>query len=169
METQIEIWKDIQGYAGIYQVSNIGNVKNTTDIKMLKPQKATNGYRHVYLSAFGKAIKFFIHRLVASAFIPNPENKKTVNHINGIKHDNRVENLEWNTHSENIKHAFNTGLHVPTPLKGDKNGMAKLSEAHVIEIRTLSGKLSVNKIAEQFNTPASTIYKILNRETWQHI
>jgi hypothetical protein len=68
------------------------------------------GYALFSLSKNGKTKTIMAHRLVAQAFLPNPKNKKTINHINGIKTDNRVDNLEWNTHSENITHAFRTGL-----------------------------------------------------------
>ena len=116
-----EIWKDIPGYEGLYQVSNLGRVKslerykdnNSGLVKM--PEKIMqggirNGYVLVYLTKDGKRKTFSAHRLVAQAFIPNPEQKPTINHINGNKQDNRVENLEWNTDKENINHAVKTGL-----------------------------------------------------------
>lgn len=124
MEKEIEIWKEIKGYERCYHVSNLGRVKsigrlsenNFAGTIFLEERilKHTNshGYRSVVFSLFGKVKTMSVHRLVAQAFIPNPENKCDVNHINGIKHDNRVENLEWNTRSENCLHAFKTGLFV---------------------------------------------------------
>lgn len=102
----MEQWRSIPGYEGIYQVSSEGRVKNAYG-HVLKPETAKNGYKRVTL--FDKK-KFQVHRLVALAFIPNPDNKEVVNHRNGVKADNRVENLEWVTWSENAKHAYATGL-----------------------------------------------------------
>jgi hypothetical protein len=109
----MEVWKDIKGYEGLYQVSNKGNVRsldmivkaksNGTQLKkgkLLSPQYTWNGYLRYDLS--GK--KRRAHRLVAQSFIPNPNNKEEVNHINCIRDDNRLENLEWSTKSENNKH-----------------------------------------------------------------
>lgn len=110
-----EIWKDIENYEGLYMISNMGNVKslnyNHTDkTKLLKPCKDKYGYYYVVLcdGICKKAKK--IHRLVAIEFIPNIENKATVNHKNHIKTDNNVENLEWNTTQENTRHAIINGL-----------------------------------------------------------
>lgn len=112
----MEIWKDIQGYQGLYQISNLGNIKSfprkysIKNERILKPAKTSKGYYFVYLYKNGKAKMYLLHRLIAESFIPNYNNKPCINHINGIKTDNRIENLEWATYSENTKHSYKIGL-----------------------------------------------------------
>ncbi len=105
-----EIWKEIDGFDGQYLISNLGRVKSIKSNKILSYSKHSRGYLKVCLSFCGKSKKYYAHRLVAQAFIPNPDNKREVNHINGIKTDNSVKNLEWVTSKENNAHAVFTGL-----------------------------------------------------------
>jgi len=112
-----EIWKDIKGLEGRYQVSNKGRIKSfvcilrNNAIIILKQSKNKKGYPQISLTdSKHKHLTQRVHRLVGKAFIPNPENKPQINHINGIKDDNRLENLEWATNSENQLHANRTGL-----------------------------------------------------------
>ena len=98
----METWKDIEGYEGLYQVSDYGNIRNVRRNKNLKPSLNKYGYLIVSLFKNGNKKYFSIHRLVAEAFIPNPENKPTVDHINTIRTDNRVSNLRWLTHKEQM-------------------------------------------------------------------
>lgn len=108
-----EVWKDIKEYEGLYQVSTFGRVRSLDRLddanrrltgKILKGGKCTNGYLKVSLSKDSIVSQQIIHRLVAQAFIPNPENKSDVNHIDENKTNNRVDNLEWSTRKENINH-----------------------------------------------------------------
>lgn len=110
-----EVWKPIEGWEERYEVSNLGNVRslnyrNTGKPRNLKPITDRKGYLMVGLCRDGKMKWAKVHRLVAAAFIPNPENKPQVNHIHGDKADNRAVMLEWATDSENQKHAYKTGL-----------------------------------------------------------
>lgn len=121
-----EIWKDIEGYKGKYQVSNYGRVKSFVANKhrtesILKHSLCTAGYLKVQLSNKGKIKQIMVHRLVANAFIPNLDNKRTVNHIDGNKHNNMVSNLEWCSYSENMKHAYDNGLNHWVEGKGKKS------------------------------------------------
>ena len=110
-----EIWKQIPN--SVYSISNTGKVRNNKTTRILKPIKDKDGYLKVNLYILGNRRTYTIHRLVAQAFIPNPDNKPQVNHINGSKTDNRVINLEWNTCKENINHAISSGLiKIRTPI-----------------------------------------------------
>ena len=115
-----EIWKDIDGFPG-YQVSSEGRIRSfwnnahniANEPNIITGVKDKDGYIRVHLHVDTKSKIVSLHRLIAKAFIPNPDNKPQVNHINGIKDDNRVKNLEWCTLSENRQHAYDTGLQNP--------------------------------------------------------
>lgn len=176
-----EIWKDVAGYEGHYQVSSIGRVKSldrTIQSKLigdfvkkgilLTPSKRGK-YLKVSLSKDSAIIQYSVHRIVATAFIDNPCNKKCVNHINGIKHDNRVENLEWVTYSENTKHSYTNQLQISQ--KGSDCSQSKTDESSVIEMRNIynSGIITVTELAKKYGLSISTVSQILNRNRWKHI
>lgn len=175
---QEEIWKDVVGYEGFYQVSNLGRVKSLDRIvnyrleghkalkkgKLLKPFIWGDGYYSVMFVVNGKSNSFRVNRLVAFAFLPNPENKPQVNHINGIKTDNRVENLEWVTSKENIYHAIKNGL---SKNIGVNNYLSKLTKEDIVFIRT-SG-LENKILREKFNVSKSCIDRIRRRESYKNI
>ena len=124
-----EVWRDIEGYEGLYQISDIGRIKSLITGKIRNLQMNKWGYPVIILTKDKKQKQMFVHRLVAKAFIPKIEGKNEVNHINGDKTDNRKENLEWCTKSENIRHAFRTGLK-------DYHGSKGPSARKVIDTRT---------------------------------
>lgn len=108
--TSNRVWKDVVGYEGLYLVSNDGKVIGTKAKKELRFAYTYNGYPRVKLYRDAKGKTVMVHRLVAQAFIENKHGKPQVNHKNGVKTDNRVENLEWVTQTENLKHACANGL-----------------------------------------------------------
>jgi hypothetical protein len=113
---QEEVWKDVPGYEGMYQASSFGRVRSPYQrgkgIYTLKPVMSSSGYFTVNIK--GKMPT--VHRLVAKAFIPNPEVKRCVNHKDGIKTNNNLDNLEWVTHKENLHHAIGLGLKIRVPM-----------------------------------------------------
>ncbi len=152
-----EVWKPIENYEGFYEVSNLGNVKRLQSYtrhpsgarkivreRVLK-QANCNGYRIVMITNKNSRLNKMIHRLVAESFISNPQNKKHVNHINGIKSDNRVENLEWNTPKENEQHK----VHVLGKIKNSLN-LKHVSE--VKEAIIINGKHVVGVHIQNFYT-----------------
>jgi hypothetical protein len=168
----MENWKPVVGYEGIYEVSDQGRVKrikpeyNTYVGKILSGGIEKNGYRVVLLYDNGKRKMFKVHRLVAIAFVPNPENKPQINHKNAIKLDNRAENLEWSTCQENITHAVNKGLW--NAAKGEQHGQAKLKDIQIPTIRSLLKiGYTCNDISVQFKVSRITIEDIKAKRTWK--
>lgn len=169
-----EIWKDIEGYEGFYQISNLGNVRSLD-------RKAWNGsvihdvsgrilktisvgdYQGVQLSKKGEIKKKYIHRLVAIAFVENPKNKRVVNHMDGDKKNNAVSNLEWCTPKENNDHAFKTGLR---PMYGEKSPAAKFSDDLVTSMRSdyETGLYTQKSLAEKYGMSKMQAHRILKNK-----
>lgn len=177
-----EIWSDIEGFEGFYQVSNKGNVKSLDRLvngcsfkgyqrmkgKQLKLQKRKSGHLDVLLKKNGKEKRCWVHRLVAKAFIPNPDNLPIVNHIDSNPQNNSVENLEWCTQQHNINHCVKSGRF--NPRKGVDHKDCRLTEEQVIEIRKLGGNgLSYQKISQLFNISDTHVKNIIIRKKWKHI
>lgn len=165
----MEEWKFIPGYENMYLASNLGNVKSLqkrtrSGTRVLKSTISNAGYMLIDLVKDSKVKKHSVHRLVALSFIPNPENKSQVNHINGIKTDNRSENLEWNTRSENQLHSIEIGLRTTV---GVKNSQVKLTEDSVKLI--FSDRRIYKEIAKDYNVSDVTICDIKKGRSWTHI
>ena len=157
-------WKKIywlNGEETKYSISNIGLVRNDERNRLLKNRIRDDGYISVVLTNHGKQREFLLHRLVATAFIPNPENKPEVNHINGVKSCNYDYNLEWVTGCENIQHAYDTGLN-----KGKKIRTGRTPE-HVIrgicELLESGTDLSFVQIGEKFGVDRSVVMNIYHK------
>lgn len=160
-----EIWKDVPNYVGLYQISNLGRVKSTPATRGYKEKILKNIPRNGYLSVIlcnNKEQKnVFVHRLVAECFVPNPENKPIVNHIDGNKANPCAENLEWCTQQENIDHAINNGLFCLSKT-------SKRDNRFVYQFNT-DGELikiwkSVPEIASSTNYKKKTIYNCIYGE-----
>lgn len=175
----MEIWKEIDGYNGVYFVSNLGQVKSIDHYcsnrtgsgkqtgRVFKIQVSYKGYLRVALSKNKKKFHTSVHRLIAKAFIPNPENKPQVNHINGIKSDNRIENLEWCTNGENMTHAFKNNL--VNLNYGEKHHNSKLSNDDVLRVRKLhSLGFTCKSLAEDYNVSQTAMSKILRNITYKN-
>jgi len=179
----MEIWKDIIGYEGYYAISSQGRIKSiqrevasknglTRIVKerILKLLDDNRGRHYVVLWKDHQRENFRVHRLVAEYFIPNPENKPQVNHLNGIPTDNRAENLEWCTNKENAEHASRTGLANGNYHTGEKHGRNKLTEEDydIIQILLDSKQLTQKEIAKIFNVSKSLIWAFNKKIIWKH-
>lgn len=175
-----EVWKDIEGYENRYQISTYGRVKSLARVVKSYPKTrklkdrvrklSVNryGYSYISLKKDGTLKALTIHRLVALAFIPNPDNKPCVNHTNGIKGDNNILNLEWVTHSENTIHAHKNNL--THPLYGEKCNNSKLKTLDVLKIRELfRNGAPQRELAELYKVTYQNIHRIVRRKSWKNI
>ena len=178
-----EIWKDLKGNREIYQISNLGNVRTKERIgargyhvksKELTKFDNNNGYYRVSMRLENDkhSKSYLVHRLVGMLFIPHEDGKDFINHIDGDKHNNSVENLEWCTRSENEKHAWKIGLKRSSLVsnKGEKHAMHKLTQKDVDWIRNNHKRNDVEfgtkSLALKFNVRPQTITDIVHNRTW---
>jgi hypothetical protein len=165
----MEIWKPVKGFEKSNEVSNLGNLRSKDRFINKKNgqsffrkgvnkkfRKHRDGYNRCNIKVNGKSYDVMQHRLVADAFIPNPNNYKQVNHKNGIKDDNRVENLEWCDQSQNIQHAVKNRL-IKT----------KLTDKQAIEI--YNSELSQRKLAKIYEVNHSIVWRIKNKKAYKHL
>lgn len=179
-------WRDIDTSSGNFQVSSTGKIRsrsrwliNVNGVKrfwsgrLLTPTLGGNGYWCIVLDGRG----YWVHKLVALAFIPNPEGKKCINHKDCNKLNNSMENLEWVTHKENMKHAKDNGLTRSGDVRGSSNPRSKLTENAVIRIRREMQMLrdqgvfvrkAFSLVAKEFGVAPRTIEKIWYRNAWTH-
>ncbi len=163
-------WRPIifKGILTDYEVSNIGEVRNKISGKMISQYTDRDGYKHASITINGKVIHRGVHRFVATAFIPNPENKPQVNHINGIKYINIVDNLEWVTNSENVRHAFDTGLKYA--IKGSNNVLSHYTDKQIHQVcKMLEKGISNKKISDKTGVDRKYITDIKKDRRWKHI
>lgn len=167
-----EVWKNISGYEGLYWVSNLGRIKSKR--KLLKQSNRNKfGYKVVSLSKNNVVSSVSVHRLVASYFVPNQENKPQVGHLDNNPANNRADNLEWNTQGENLKYCFECGNRSN---KGEKSPIHKITEKDVLYIRKhyqrgnrKKGSGNSKELAKKFGICPRSISDIVCRRSWKHI
>ncbi|MEX0416814.1 NUMOD4 domain-containing protein [Bacillus sp. C30] len=153
-----EHWKDMIGYEGDYKVSNSGDVFSVKSDKIMKPFQTKSGYLIVNLLKNKKRKNYRVHRLVAIHFLTNTDNKTDVNHINGNKKDNHIENLEWCTHSENIRHSWDMGLRE----KSREVSRKTVSKAHLANRKKVAQYSLEGELVNVFDS-VTDAYKHLNK------
>jgi hypothetical protein len=174
----MEIWKDIKGYEGLYQISNQGRVKKLPTLitnshrsyickeKIMTCFPDKNGYLIKQLTKNKKKIGIKVHRLVGLHFIENPFNLPQINHEDGIKSNNNDWNLKWCDGFYNQQHARDTGLNT---CFAENHPLTKLSNVDVINIRNLKGKIKQIDIARQYKVSPMCISRIINNQSWKRI
>lgn len=142
-----EEWRPINGFEGLYEISSYGRVKSFKSHpsgKILKPNLDSNGYPKISLSKKGAKKDTTVHRLVAEAYLPRADGKTCVNHIDGNKANNRLDNLEWCTYSENIKHAIRTGLYSGISKEATMKGVRRSAQNRTRRVIRSDGELFEN-------------------------
>ena len=163
-----EIWKDIKGYESRYQVSNLGNVKSlnyncTKKAKLLVYHLNHKGYARVHLTKDKQDKYISVHRLVAQAFIPNPNNYPQVNHIDGNKLNNNVDNLEWCTNEYNFQHALKTGL-IKKKSKGYHQPYSRSVNQYDLQGNFIKHWNYISDASKELNISLTSIYRNCNNQ-----
>ena len=162
-----EIWKPVKGFENYYKISNTGKIFSIKKGRLKATSYNQDGYERTSLFVHTKKTKHAsIHRLVAEAFIPNPNNYTDVNHIDGNKKNNRISNLEWCTRSYNRYHAFKLGL---ASNAGERNPAAKLTVQDVIYIRKYYKSSNVRELSKMFNINRTRIWAIATGKSWRSV
>lgn len=176
-----ELWKPVLEYEDYYMVSNKGRIKALDRIwicgnrgstrrscsKILKQSIVTGGYLGICLTKDGKKKTHQLHQLIANVFLPKIQGKNIINHKNGIKSDNRLENLEWCNHSENTRHAFANGLNKAH--LGSEHGGSILNDDDVLYIRSVADKVTTKELSLKYAVNPATIRNVILRKSWKHI
>ena len=157
-----ENWRPVIGYEGAYEVSDLGRIKSLNAygrgiVKVLKQKESNRGYLTVDLFKDGKYTKLGVHRIVCSAFVRPPKGNEQVNHIDGDKKNNLPSNLEWCTPSENIKHAYRTGLK-----EKSRENMRRVRKEHDAELKAYQDQIKRPVIVTRIDTGESTEYESVN-------
>lgn len=169
MNKRPEKWKTIK-YFSRYEASDLGRIRTIESKHIHKGSIDKGGYMKVCLvNDAGKSVTVLAHRLIATTFIPNPENKPQVNHKNFVANDNRVVNLEWVTSQENHNHKMHAGRNVTQ--SGEKHGLAKYTDKQILEAykMIISGKYSQREVAEKFGMSYSTVSHIKSGRQWSSV
>lgn len=164
-------WRDVPGYEGYYQVSNTGLIRSRNKKPCFEVLKSLSGgrYLRIFLCKEGKTSQRSIHSLVMLAFVGERPVGMEINHKNGVRHDNRLGNLEYCTRQENMLHTHRV-LGSPNRARGERIQQSKLTEGNVIEIRKLYTRgMTSNVLAEMFKVCVSNIRCIIRRDTWGHV
>ena len=186
-----EIWKDViyqgEDFGWRFECSNLGKIRNALTKKIYTPHKGGIGYYQICTTVNGERKNIKIHKAVAETFLSNNTNKKCINHIDGNKENNNVDNLEWCTHKENTLHAIEIGLMKNNynfnnyinirdkTFRGEDNGFSKLTEENVKYIREhyvkkqKGKKCNRDELANLFNVSPQLIFKVFKREICKHV
>ncbi len=167
MNNELNEWRDVKGYEGLYWVSSAGLVKGINSQK--KPTVTNKGYFTLDLYSGNIRKKVLVHRLVAQAFIPNPKNYPNVCHIDDNPQNNSMDNLFWGTQKMNIQDMVAKGRGRNKAFKGEKNGSAKLKDADIPAIKRLLQSMNCAEISRLYGVDRTAISQIKRGITWQHI